>query len=247
MRGLRRQLRRWRQEVGGYWARLRTFHRTALGMFIAIALVWGARETLLDPMAGELREMNEALADAGAPAVVPVPEEDNDVLELRELVENLERTLAEAKAREAEAVAEARPLRPEEKGLAVTETGALIAEAGLRVKRLEERSPAPSGTASPQDAAPKKGAAGEAEASAPETRPAEGPLPQSVHDYSVYGTFDGIQRFLEAMDEYPWPSRLTALSITVPEEGVAGTRQNTLDPAIELTFQQVLYYYDDRD
>ena len=112
MRRLRNQINQWVREFMALWGRLTSFHRTALGIFIAIVMVWCARDIAIDPLRAALADLEEGMVADGVPDQVPKPEEDNDVQEAELLIENLQRTLETCKKREREAVTQYTPPAP---------------------------------------------------------------------------------------------------------------------------------------
>ena len=225
MKALRRQLRTWKQEIGSSWARLSSFHRTALGIALAIAMVLVVRKTVLDPLKDRVTKIITELEDGGVPPVVSTPEEDNEIQELELQIENLERTLITVREDEAAIVREFRPLRLEERSAAIAETGKRLSRSGLRVQSIED----------PALARQKDGKA-----------PAQSPraLTSSVNAYAVQGSFAAVHHFLKEMDSYPWPMRVEGVSISIMTGENGLPTSSAGDPLVELRFNQRLLYYD---
>jgi len=217
MRMMKKQLLGWKKEIGAAWGRLTTFHRVALGIFLAIFMVWAARTAAIDPLKKELNKKVNALSTAGVPAAVPAPEDDNDIQELSMRIEGFEKSLAAAREALMETVRNRSPLRFEQKSDAVAETYRLITKADVRVKTFTE--------------------------TAPDSGQGKSALPFFEHVYTTEGTFDGLYRFLASVDAYPWPCRLFRVEIDAAggEDGKA--RSFGGRPLIQMKFNHRLYYY----
>lgn len=218
IRRAKREIQGWKQEFNALWSRLTTFHRTALGIFIAVLMVWCARHTTLDPLRNQADEAAEKLTTAGVPVRVPAPADDNEVQELQLRIENMERALNGAREALKRAMAEKPPLGARDKSRAVAETNRLITDAGLRIASLAET---PNVESAVEEA-----------------------LSSSQHCYVLEGAFAGVHRFLYSMNSFPWPCRLTGLDIAVAGGADGAGRHCNGTPLVQFTFSHRLYYYD---
>lgn len=182
IRQIKKQIKGWGDEFSRLWGRLKSFHRVALGIALAIGLVWLMRETTLDPLQKKLGTIEKSLSSLGVPQPVPPPEEDNDIQEQELRITNMEQTLAQAREKLEKTVLKMSPLRKSQKSDAVAETYRLVTRAGLRVKSYSEP---------PLKDSQKKSV-----------------LPVSEHEYVLEGSFDGIYHFLDSMNGFPWPCRI---------------------------------------
>jgi translation initiation factor IF-2 len=134
---MRRQLRAWRQEFGGMWGRLRSFHRVALGITLAMGVMLGGRPYLYDTLKAAVREKREALKKMDAPESIPRPDDDPDSVELRLRIEGLEKGMDARRKERQQAVAAWPAFGKAEKGAIIARFDDLIAQSGL--ERLEFR------------------------------------------------------------------------------------------------------------
>ncbi|MDR2762430.1 MAG: hypothetical protein LBB88_07520, partial [Planctomycetaceae bacterium] len=106
-RAIRRQLRIWYADITGYLSKLKTFHRTALGIIIAIVIIYAARKYWLDPIRAEIFELESNYEKSEPPNPLPTIESDEEITLAKEQIESRSKN-AESKKREMETVAKSR-------------------------------------------------------------------------------------------------------------------------------------------
>ncbi|MDO4571270.1 MAG: hypothetical protein Q4D38_12870 [Planctomycetia bacterium] len=214
MRALRRQLRAWRDDFLKFWGRLTTFHRTALGILIAIGLVYVGRVQWIDPMNVKIAEAEEALKESAPPDPIPTIETDDEVQEAIAKIEGRE-GMRDKRKQEMEAVADSRPkVTASNKDSVWAEFALLVSQNKLRLVLSEPLSAA----APPPAAAPArrtrsskaKTKAKEDEKTAEDTSVANSasPFPMEKYQFHLEGTFENIMKFLETASKYPYPSKI---------------------------------------
>ncbi len=218
IRQFKKQIRSWKDEISRMWGRLKSFHRTALGIFLAILMVLAMRETTMDALQGELETTEKNLSSLGVPQQVPPLEEDNDIQEQELRIKSMEESLERARKSLEKTVEKKSPLRKEQKSEAVAETYRLVTRAGLRVKSFIEPTP--------------------------EESQEKMALPVTEHDYVLEGIFNGIYLFLKSMKDFPWSCRVYAVEIASVIGDDGKTRSFGGHPLVRLSFRHRLYYYD---
>jgi hypothetical protein len=217
IRGIKKQLHSWRMEINALWSRLTSFHRTALGIVLSVAMILIVRSASLDPLQQDLEKKISELVANSVPAEIVSPESDNDIQELLMRIENIEPVLDNARETLKQTIYRRSPLRFEQKSDAVAETYRLVTRAGLRVKSYTE---------------PLRANDQQAHV-----------LPVSEHAYVLEGDFGGIFAFLRFMDAFRWPCRLWAVDISAVADEEGKTRVFNGRPLIRLSFLHRLYYY----
>ena len=216
-RMLRRALRQWKSEFMTVWLRLTAFHRIALGMIVAMGLIYGARVRLLDPLTAEVDELHEQLQDKGVPTPVPAIETDDELQQeqfrAESLRESLETWRAELATLEA---ASALQLDADE----ADAHAALLALANRQGVRVHAKSAVP-------------GASDNA-----------GRITRSA--YTMRGRFPALFAFLGGLRDVPLLWELDAIHIELPpgaEDASTGVATGGA-PELTLRFHLLLHHYE---
>ncbi|MDR2344873.1 MAG: hypothetical protein LBE18_02300 [Planctomycetaceae bacterium] len=106
-RAIRRQLRIWYTDISSYLSKLKTFHRTALGIILAIVIIYAARVYLFDPLRAEIAELESAYNSSEPPNPLPTIESDEEITLAKEQIIHREKS-TETKKLEMETVAKSR-------------------------------------------------------------------------------------------------------------------------------------------
>ncbi len=214
MRKIKRKLYGYLQRAYARWLSLTAFHRTALGATIAILLVWGIRDQVLDRLQEDLSAINTTLSDKGVPLVVPALEDDNDVQEYQQIIENLETGLAQVKEEEEQAIKTRPPLESQQKNEAIALMADLISTSGVRLLGIEEL--------------------------AVDT---PGAMPISRHAFTLSGSFQRVYAFLDKVRGFQYPCKIEEVALSLAEEE-EGRRITGKGPLLTLSFNLRLFYYD---
>lgn len=257
IRLLRRSLRGWKREIYAFWGRFNTFYRIIIGLALAMAMIYGGRETLLDPRIRELKKLNEQLAKNAVPDPVPASETDDEAEESRIKAENIRKSLESLKARLADAE-KATPYRLEASAADATAAVLRLADSfGLRVREaspIEDAQTAPAQKTSASAAADKetaKAAAAKKPGQVPEKpsgeKPTATPVPQKSQQFLLTGGFLSIRSFLQALSREPllWSVSEVSLSLMLDDSG-SPLRQTSGAPMLYLRFRLSLSIYRER-
>ncbi|MDO4583783.1 MAG: hypothetical protein Q4D62_06730 [Planctomycetia bacterium] len=226
MRVLRRQLRAWREDFQKIWGRLKTFHRTALGILLAIGMVYGGRTIWIDPLNAKIAEAEEALKESAPPDPIPTIEADSEVQEALAKIEGREGT-REKRKKEMEAVAASRPkVTLQNKEVALAEFRNLYLQNHLLAISESPVSEVPS----PQETNPRRTRAssrkkGEEKSestteNAVSKASGKSPLATEKYRFHLEGKFHDIYAFLKETSSYPYPSKIEQIQLgfLLPDE-----------------------------
>lgn len=260
LRSMRRQLRTWKEDFLRYWGRLRSFHRVALAILLAMAILPTARRYVLDPLKGQIGEARAALQEKEAPEVITLPDEDPEVQELLLKIESLEETLVSHRAKTKQAVAAWPEFTVANKGTILAAFGELISQSGMT--RLEFRDAAAeplAGSAKPSAGTrTSRTPTARAPAKTPEKTSAKEPgqavdkepLESARYRYVLAGSFEDVRGFLTKIDKFGYPAKIEQASLQLagngdgpPGAALPPARPNTA-PELHLSFYLKLYYHD---
>lgn len=256
MRVLRRQLRAWREDFQKIWGRLKTFHRTALGILIAIGMVYAGRTIWIDPLNAEIAAAEETLKESDPPDPIPAIETDNEVQEALAKIEGRE-GMRDKRKKEMEKIAASRPkVTILNKESAVVEFTRLFSQNHLLLISGSPYSevPPPQATTKPRKSrlsSRKK----EADTQKKTTEKADSsdspPLATEKYRFHLEGKFHDIYAFLKEAAKYPYPSRIEQIQLgfLLPDETSTNKKspQGTDLPTpgssekLQLKFQFTLY------
>jgi hypothetical protein len=253
MRALRRQLRIWKNDFLSFWLRLTTFHRTVLGLAVAFAIVFAARNYWFDPLLVKIADATKKLEKSEPPPMIPNIKEDADIIEALLKIEAREKNLKERK-QEVERIAKNRPrITQENKASILAEFGTLISQANLRLlgnARLTEQPapvkpvPPPSGNSKKKTAAPE-----------PETPPvnSKNDIPNEVYEYVIEGNYANMLAFLNRAEKFPYPVKINHFLFGYPEVDSSitskiGTKtsmplESTGNRQLQLKFRLTIYFH----
>ncbi|MDR2116174.1 MAG: hypothetical protein LBP87_07320 [Planctomycetaceae bacterium] len=256
---LRRQLRLWHKDFASVWGRLRTFHRTALGILIAIAIVYAAQKYCLKPIEATIADAKSEYEKTEPPNPLPTIENDNDIALAQEQIINREKTAAEKKT-EMERVAKSRPkITPQNKESVRSELEAMISKnkltllfGGVSSKNailLPPRTTAAKTTTTKTATAKTTASSTKSndntqktkQESAPSTE--EPPLKYEEYDYKIEGHFIDILNFLKQMETFAYPAKITQFYLGAPET-VSQTFNDRRAETLQLQFRLILYFHD---
>lgn len=253
MRSVRRQLRGWKRDFLGMWGRLRSFHRVALGILLAIVLSRAAIYYPINPLKDEIAVAQEALVESEAPETVTLREDDVEIQELELKNEGLEQGMPARRAKMQEAIAKWPDFSKANKGAILAEFGELITQSGLTRLQFHDDE---AGPLEPEEEETGRGrsvrrasrpTAKKPPTPAPTAAKPE-PLATAIHSYVLAGSFENIQGFLKAVDTFSYPARIEELSLKLAGiETEDGTQplpiQPNAPPQIRLSFRLKLYFH----
>ncbi len=262
LRSIRRQLRAWKEDFLRYWRRLRSFHRVALAILLAMVIVPFARRYALDPLQTEIAETRAALQEQEAPVLVTLPDDDPEVVELLMQVESLEETRESFRLERERAVDAWPAFGKSNRGSILSAFGALISRAGMT--RVEFREAGVAGR--PAQAKPAAGTSSldrtdrmsrsrstertqETHDEPPERAGDAPPLASARYQYVLAGSFRGVREFLESIDRFSYPARIEQVRLQLAgyedKSGVSLPRpQPNAVPSLRLSFMLKLYFSD---
>lgn len=195
MRVIRRALRQWKREFSVFWGRFTAFHRIVIGMLLAMAIVFGARSRLLDPLEQTLAAERKALADKSVPARVPLPEQDEVIAEETLRAENLQRSIENLTGELAHLEAASHFRLDASKADANAALLALASQRGLHVLKNTTVEPSP-----------------------------DGGVATVASRYELAGRFGGIYGFLDDMQRQPllWQLRDVSIALLNEQDALSG-------------------------
>lgn len=266
LRVMRRQARAWKDDFLRYWGRLRSFHRVALAILLAMAIIPAARRFVLDPLKAQVGEARAALQEKEAPEVVTLPEEDADVQELQLKIESLEASMDGHRAKTKQAVAAWPEFTAANKGAILAAFGERITQAGMRRLEFRDASAAPPAAQARPAAGARPGARASRTTAAAPTKtakttpePAAGKVPDAAADkeplasarywYVLAGSFEAVRGFLAQIDRFAYPAKLEQVRLQLAdgddESGAAPPMpQVNAAPELRLSFVLKLYFHD---
>jgi hypothetical protein len=260
---LRRQLRLWHKDFASIWGRLKTFHRTALGILIAIAFVYAARKYWLDPMTATIADAQSQYDKTEPPNPLPTIETDEDIILAQEQIIGREKTAAEKKA-EMERIAQSRPkITQQNKESVGIELAAMISQNKLTLLSNQPIAASTSKTSSTAKSvsATKSTSTAQTTASASKSNdntqktkqdktkqettvlPEEPPLKYEEHVYKIEGRFSDILNFLKQMETFAYPAKITQLYLGTPEIS-SPTLNDRRSENLQLQFHLILYFHE---
>ncbi|MDR2168865.1 MAG: hypothetical protein LBP59_01835 [Planctomycetaceae bacterium] len=258
-RAIKRQLRIWYSDIAGYLSKLKTFHRTALGIILAIVIIFAARKYWLDPIRAEVTELESKYKDSDPPEPLPTIESDEEITLAKEQIISREKN-AETKKKEMETIAKARPkITQQNKETVLSEFASIISKNKLTVALRttpEPENTTKSNTTKPtstkptstkSDATkpkntpktqPKKPATKnintKPKKSEPETKTIniEQALKTEEYIYYLEGTFQNQYEFLKQIENFPYPIKITKLYFGADEtnDPITKTTLHTHNP-----------------
>ncbi|MDO4550004.1 MAG: hypothetical protein Q4C96_01990 [Planctomycetia bacterium] len=261
MRVIRRQLRAWREDFQKIWGKLKTFHRTALGILIAISMVYGGRVQWIDPINTKIAEAQEALKESNPPDPIPTIETDDEVQETLAKIEGRKGTRDKRK-KEMEAIIDSRPkVTLQNKERTWAEFTLLFSKNHLLLVSSAPFSDTPAATsAAPNSTRVRSTSRAKTAVKSQEKEVAsennQSPFPTEKYQFHLEGTFKNIHSFLEEAAKYPYPSKIDQiqLGLTLPEESDVKNRETNMDftpisaapapgvaPKLQLKFHFTLY------
>ncbi|MDR3197419.1 MAG: hypothetical protein LBU34_06065 [Planctomycetaceae bacterium] len=248
---LRRQLRLWHKDFASVWGRLKTFHRTVLGILIAIAVVYAARKYMFDPIKVTIAAAKSKYEQSEPPNPLPTIENDEDIILAQEQIISREKTAAEKKA-EMERAAQSRPkITQQNKESVRSELEAMISKnrltlllGGVSSKTELNPSTAKSIPATKSTAShPKSNVNASKTQQETSASPEEPPLKYEEYDYKIEGHFNDILNFLKQMETFAYPAKITQFYLGTPET-VSQTLNDRRSETLQLQFRLILYFHE---
>ncbi|MDR1477576.1 MAG: hypothetical protein LBJ00_01385 [Planctomycetaceae bacterium] len=272
-RAIRRQLRIWYADIAVYWGKLRTFHRTALGIIIAIAIIFTARKYWLDPIRAEVVDSESKYEQSEPPNPLPTLESDEEITLAKEQIISREKS-TETKKREMETVAKSRPkITQQNKEAVLSEFASIISKNKLELifngifetdnpaKTNTPKPATPKNTTNKTAAATTKNNTQKSKTNTKKTTPAksnnkntetdtkttpqniEKPLKTEEYIYYLEGNFDNIFNFLNQIETFTYPIKITKLYLGSDEQAVNGLLSNPRQEKLQLKFNLTLYFH----
>ncbi|MDR2438039.1 MAG: hypothetical protein LBE12_01540 [Planctomycetaceae bacterium] len=247
----RRQLRIWYKDFASVWGRLKTFHRTVLGILIAIAIVYAARKYWLDPITVAIADAQSKYDKTEPPNPLPTIETDEDIIIAQEQIIGREKTAAEKKA-EMERIAQSRPkITQQNKESVRSEFEAMISKNKLilllggvsSTQSTAKSTPATTSTAKTTAANPKSNNNTQKTKQESTVLPEEPPLKYEEKNYKIEGRFNDILNFLKQMETFPYPVKVTQFYLGSPET-VSPTFPDRRSEMLQLQFRLILYFHE---
>ena len=217
-RAMRRAMREWKEEFSRNWQRLNTFMRIVLGVMLAMALVWGARRWVLDPLQQQLSILREENSVIDMPDGIIRPEVDIEVQENKLKAESLTVSLADAVKRVKEVAAHDDVVSLASKGEVLTAMAQLISRHHLLLRSHKEK--VVDETIDP---------------------PA---VPVSHHMYCVTGSFQAIRSFLHALNAFGYLSWFDGFELQLMLDEQQRVLRVGGKACLQLNFDCTLYYYE---
>jgi hypothetical protein len=247
MRSMRRQLRAWKQDFLSVWGRLRSFHRVALSIVLAMGMVVVARDRLIDPLKAEIAAARTAMEEAETPDQVTLPEDDVEIQELQLKIESYQDSLASYEKERDEAIAAWPAFRKADRGKILAEMGDLITQSGLIRLEFHDDESAP-----PEADEKKTGRAARRPPPKPEEQAkpkAAEPLESGVYSYVLLGSFEAVRAFLDKISQFSYPARIENVSLQLDEqksddESLPPPVRPNAPPPLRLSFQLKLYFHE---
>ncbi|MDR0705326.1 MAG: hypothetical protein LBF88_10110 [Planctomycetaceae bacterium] len=248
---LRRQLRLWHKDFASAWGRLKTFHRTVLGILIAIAIVYAARKYWLDPISANIADAQSKYDKTEPPNPLPTIEDDNEIILVQEQIFQREKTAADKKA-EMERVAKSRSkITPQNIDAVRSELETLISQNKLTLllggvsSKAENSLPTAKTTSPAQTTASAQKSNENIQKAKQETVTVsnEPPLKYEEFVYKAEGRFSDILHFLKQMETFTYPAKITQFYLGSPTT-VAQSLQERRNEKLQLQFHFILYFHE---
>ncbi|MDR2642139.1 MAG: hypothetical protein LBC74_05030 [Planctomycetaceae bacterium] len=271
-RAIKRQLRIWYADIAGYLSKLRTFHRTALGIIFAIVLIFAARKYWLDPLRAEVNDLTAKYDKSEPPSPLPTIDSDEEITLAKEQLISREKN-AETKKREMETVAKSRPKITQQNKEAVLSEFATIITKNKLILVLGGTPDPDDFLPSPTNPAPRKPAAATKTAAKKQTTNTtkntnknttpntktntkksdpvtkistqnnESPLKYEEYIYYLEGDFNNVFDFLKQIETFSYPIKVTKLYIGSGETPTNALPTNSKPEKLQLKFNLTLYFH----
>ena len=234
------------------WGRLRSFHRVALAITLAMVVVVVARKHVIDPLKGEVAEAKKSLEENEVPETVTLPEEDVEIQETELKVESLEERLPEYQAELKKAMESWPKFSKADKGKILAEFNDLIAQSGLTQLEFREGAIPLETEEDPKRSArrTRRPAVEKASEEASAASKTSEPMETAIHSYVLTGTFADVRAFLAKIDKFSYPARIEDPRLQLAElaseddaDAPAPVRINAA-PQLRLSFRLKLYFHD---
>jgi hypothetical protein len=243
---LRRQLRLWHKDFASGWGRLKTFHRTALGIVLAIAVVLAARKYWLDPMTAQVAGVKSEYEKTEPPNPLPAIDDDSEMILLQEQIIGREKSTAEIKAK-MEKIAQSRPkITQQNKETVLSELATMISKHKLILllggvsSKTDSTNPTgkslqnPKTTVGTKTTPPAKKPNENTSTTKQETSalsaaspPNVPPLKEEEYIYQMEGHFNNILNFLKQLETFNYPIKVTQFYLGVPETALPADRSRS--------------------
>jgi hypothetical protein len=253
MRALRRQLRIWKDNFLSVYLRLTTFHRTAIGLLAALAIVFATRHYWFTPLLADIKTATDSYAKSDPPNILPTIDTDSEIQDALLKLEGREKSLAERK-KEAEKVAKRKPkIMQQNKTAVISQFGTLIAKEKLQLLDTRLSVAPPIKIASPKPETKKNSKtkskeevpASPAPTSTTQTTPNDTDVPNETYDYLIEGDYRNMLKFLRETEKFEYPVRIKNFRLGFPVLDPSITKLGTVanNRQLQLKFQLVLYFH----
>lgn len=260
MRAFRRQLRAWREDFLAVWGRLTTFHRVALGICLAIAIIYAGREWWTDPLQAQVNAARTEFQESDPPSPIPTIETDEEIAESVTKIDGRKGTVGQKKKEMEQAIAGRPQVTAANREHALAEFTTLFSKNSLMLLAggPAADTPAPAAAKSRSTKASSRKATPAKTPAATAAGKDEPPMKSEKYDYRLEGTFENIFAFLNQVAEYKYPAKLSDMKIFVegtpePDTAVAAAKPpaktpvspvRTGPPKLHLEFRLTIYMQD---
>lgn len=254
-RAIRRQLRIWYSDISGYLSKLKTFHRTALGIILAIIIIFVARKYWLDPLRADVTELQSKYEQSEPPKPLPTIESDEEIILANEQIISREERLETTK-REMETVAASRPkITPQNREAVLSEFAALISQNKLMLVLVLSGASEPNNNNTTQtkstkntntkNTTTKKNTTKKTEPEPKKTQNNESPLKYEEYVYNIEGDFGDIFNFLKKIESFKYPIKITKFYLGSEQPQTTINNFYSLHKAekLQLKFNLILYFH----
>jgi hypothetical protein len=263
-RAIRRQLRIWYSDISGYLSKLRTFHRTALGIILAIVIIFVARKYWLDPLRAEVAEQESKYEKSEPPNPLPTIESDEEITLANEQIISREKS-AETKKREMETVTASRPkITQQNRESVLSELAAIISKNKLvlvlagnsetdtiaatqkTTKPAARKNTDNKATPNTNKTPPKTNTKNQPQKNEPEPpkkQDNEPPLKYEEYTYNIEGDFGDIFNFLKQIETFKYPIKITKFYLGSDQPATNNLYTTTKREKLQLKFNLILYFH----
>lgn len=215
----KRTIRDWKKSISASWGKLKTFHRIALGITIAMMMIYAARKYMLDPKLRELNKLIKQNEKTDMPEFIPDVSDDSDVVEAELKIESLEPQVAKRGQEKLDALKSRPQVSSSDVSDALAVFEALISRAGLELHNRWRYT-------NSEDIS-------------------EIPMTRLVYKYRLLGTFGEIYSFLQNMELFKYPSLMKDIDIKRIDRGEDSTVSAGEGTRIVFEFNLELYCNDE--
>ncbi|MDR1491409.1 MAG: hypothetical protein LBT05_01615 [Planctomycetaceae bacterium] len=254
MRALRRQLRIWKNDFLSVYLRLTTFHRTVVGLLLALAMIMAARHYWLNPLLTEIKTAKDKYEASNPPDILTTPENDAEIQDVLTKIEGRSAMLEERKKEEERIAKSKQKITQQNKTAVISQFGTLILQEDLQLINTRPATVPPVKTETPKPET-KTNTKKKTESAASKTKTEQTPttvkqnvnadIPSEAYDYLIEGDYQNMLKFLQAADKFEYPVKMNSFRLGFPEidPGIAKLGAAPVNRRLQLKFQLTLYFY----